>query len=107
MRALIRAIRARPCSGVVTLASQRLQRRRSGSLTRWSQKTTAASRSDGLLHDTRRYVSTTLNERLGVEPHIVEVILAHLPEGRLPAFTIAAQYALEKRRALDKLADSP
>ena len=47
----------------------------------------ASHRSNGgkpigwLLHDTRRYVSTTLNERLGVEPHIVEVIFAHLPEG--------------------------
>jgi integrase len=56
-----------------------------------------------LLHDTRSYVSTTLNERLGVEPHIVEVILAHYPKGIAAVYNRSA-YALEKRRALDKLA---
>jgi integrase len=57
-----------------------------------------------ILHDIRRYVSTTLNERLGVEPHIVEVILAHYPQGVSGIYNRSA-YALEKRRALDKLAD--
>jgi integrase len=56
-----------------------------------------------VLHDTRRFVSTTLNERLGVEPHIVEVILAHYPKGAAGIYNRSA-YALEKRRALDKLA---
>jgi integrase len=55
------------------------------------------------LHDIRRFVSTLLNERLGVEPHIVEAILAHLPVGVSGVYN-RAQYALEKRRALDKLA---
>ena len=55
------------------------------------------------LHDIRRFVSTTLHERLGVEPHIVEAILAHLPEGICGVYN-RAQYALEKRRALDRLA---
>ena len=56
-----------------------------------------------VLHDTRRFVSTTLNERLGVEPNIVEVILAHYPKGVSAIYNRSA-YALEKRRALDKLA---
>ena len=56
-----------------------------------------------LLHDARRFISTTLNERLGVEPHIVEVILSHYPKGVSAIYNRSA-YALEKRRALDKLA---
>jgi integrase len=56
-----------------------------------------------VLHDIRRYVSTTLNERLGIEPHIVEVILAHYPKGVSGVYN-RSQYAIEKRRALDKLA---
>jgi integrase len=56
------------------------------------------------IHDLRRYVSTTLNERLGVEPHVVEAILAHYPKGVAGTYNRAA-YALEKRRALDKLAN--
>jgi integrase len=57
-----------------------------------------------VLHDVRRFVSTTLNERLSVEPHIAEVILAHYPKGISAVYNRSA-YALEKRRALDKLAD--
>ena len=56
-----------------------------------------------VLHDIRRYVSMLLNERLGVEPHIVEVVLAHYPKGVSGVYN-RSQYALEKRRALDKLA---
>jgi integrase len=55
------------------------------------------------LHDIRRYVSTTLNERLGVEPHIAEVVLAHYPKGVSGVYN-RGQYAGAKRRALDKLA---
>jgi integrase len=57
-----------------------------------------------VLHDTRRYASTTLHERLGVEPHIVEAVLAHYAQGVAATYN-RSQYALEKRRALDKLAD--
>jgi integrase len=56
-----------------------------------------------VLHDTRRFVSTTLNERLSVEPHVVEVVLAHYPKGVAGVYN-RAQYAGAKRRALDKLA---
>ena len=57
-----------------------------------------------ILHDIRRYVSTTLNERLNTEPHVVEAILAHYPQG-ISAIYNRSAYALEKRRALDKLAN--
>jgi integrase len=56
------------------------------------------------LHDIRRFVSTTLHERLGVQPHVVEAVLAHLPKGVAGAYN-RSQYATEKRRALDKLAN--
>jgi integrase len=56
------------------------------------------------LHDTRRYVSTTLNERLGVEPHVAEAVLAHLPAGVSGVYN-RSQYAAGKRRALGRLAD--
>jgi integrase len=55
-------------------------------------------------HDIRRYVSTTLNERLGVEPPIVEVVLSHYPKGVAGIYN-RAQYVDEKRHALDRLAD--
>jgi integrase len=55
------------------------------------------------LHDIRRFVSTALNERLGVEPHIVEVILAHYAKGVSGVYN-RAQYVADKGRALDKLA---
>jgi integrase len=59
---------------------------------------------DWVLHDIRRFVSTTLHERLGAEPHIVEAILAHYAQGVSGIYNRSA-YAIEKRRALDKLAD--
>jgi integrase len=54
-------------------------------------------------HDSRRYVSTTLNERLGVEPHVVEAVLSHYPKGVAGRYN-KSQYINDKRAALDKLA---
>src|SRR5262249_6152523 len=31
-----------------------------------------------VLHDFRRYLSTTMHERLGIQPHIVEAVLGHV-----------------------------
>jgi integrase len=56
------------------------------------------------LHDIRRYVSTVLNGRLGVEPHVVEAILGHSVKGVAGRYNLS-DYADAKRRALDKLAD--
>ena len=52
----------------------------------------------------RRFVSTALNERLGVAPHVAEVVLAHYPQGVAGTYN-RGQYALEKGKALAKLAD--
>jgi integrase len=59
---------------------------------------------DWTLHDIRRFVSTTLNERLGVEARIVEVVLAHCAQGVSGIYN-RSQYALERQRALNRLAD--
>jgi integrase len=57
------------------------------------------------LHDIRRFVSTTLHDRLGVAPHIVESILGHVghKSGTAGRYNLAL-YREEKRRALERLA---
>jgi integrase len=53
------------------------------------------------LHDLRRSLSTTMHERLGVAPHVVEEVLSHLTfkEGIRGAYN-TARYRAEKRAAL-------
>ena len=109
MRASTRATRARPCSGAATALAGGAGF--SGFSKAKRQLDQAVAEINGgkpiapwTIHDLRRYVSTTLNERLGVEPHVVEAILAHYPKGVAGTYNRAA-YALEKRRALDKLAN--
>jgi integrase len=57
------------------------------------------------LHDFRRLISTTLHERLGVAPHIVDVILGHVGHqaGTAGRYNLAL-YREEKRRALERWA---
>jgi integrase len=58
---------------------------------------------DWTLHDLRRLVSTTMNGQLGIQPHVVERVLAHI-QGGVSAVYNQYEYATEKRRALDKWA---
>ena len=58
-------------------------------------------------HDFRRAISTTLHERLGVPPHVVETILAHVgghKSGVAGVYNLAS-YLDERRRALQRWAD--
>jgi integrase len=59
-----------------------------------------------VLHDLRRLVSTALHEKLGVAPHIVERILAHVghQSGTAGVYN-KAEYLGERRRALARWAD--
>ena len=59
------------------------------------------------LHDFRRAISTTLHERLGVPPHVVEVILGHVGghKGGVAGVYNKASYLDERRRALQHWAD--
>jgi integrase len=62
-------------------------------------------RPDWVLHDLRRLVSTTMHETLGIPPHVVESVLAHVGHQSGIAGTYnKASYAIEKRRALDRWA---
>jgi integrase len=59
-----------------------------------------------VLHDFRRYLSTTMHERLGIQPHIVEAILGHVGHqagvaGRYNKST----YLAEKANALSRWAE--
>ena len=66
----------------------------------------AGPRPTWTLHDLRRLASTTMHEKLGVAPHIVEAVLAHVGHQSGIAGTYnKASYAVEKRRALEKWAD--
>jgi integrase len=59
------------------------------------------------VHDMRRSLSTTMHERLGVPPHIVEAILGHISghkSGVAGTYNLA-RYSVEKRRALEQWAD--
>ena len=72
---------------------------------------TAANRGEPLphwvVHDFRRAISTTLHERLGVPPHVVEIILAHVGghRGGVAGVYNRATYLDERRRALQRWAD--
>jgi len=54
------------------------------------------------LHDLRRTVRTGLG-KLGVQPHIAEAVLNHLPPKLIRTYD-RNTYAAEKREALDKWA---
>jgi integrase len=59
-----------------------------------------------VLHDFRRVASSVMHGELGVQPHIVEAILAHAGHRRGVAGTYnLADYSREKRIALEKWAD--
>jgi integrase len=60
-----------------------------------------------VVHDFRRFVSTTMHERLNVPPHIVEAILNHVSGSKsgIAGIYNKAQYAVQKRDALNKYAD--
>lgn len=55
-------------------------------------------------HDIRRAISTTMNERLGVRPEVVETILGHVVRGVAGIYN-RAEHVEERRRALSKWAD--
>jgi integrase len=57
------------------------------------------------LHDLRRLVSTTMHDELGIQPHVVEAVLAHVGHrsGVAGVYNLAT-YAAEKRRALERWA---
>jgi len=59
-----------------------------------------------VLHDLRRFASTTMHDKLGIQPHIVERLLAHVGHqgGTAGAYNRAA-YSAEKRRALERWAE--
>jgi integrase len=56
------------------------------------------------LHDFRRYLSTVMNERLGVDERVVEALLGHTIPGIKGVYNRGA-YLAERRRALDKWAE--
>jgi len=59
-----------------------------------------------VLHDLRRSVSTHLNGRLGVAPHVVEALLGHVGGQSTVARTYnRASYANEKRQAINLWAE--
>jgi integrase len=63
------------------------------------------SRPDWVLHDLRRLASTVMHDKLGIPPHIVERVLAHVGhQGGVAGTYNKAEYIGEKRRALDKWA---
>ena len=58
------------------------------------------------LHDLRRLVSTTMHDKLGVAPHVVESVLGHVGhQGGVAGVYNKADYLDERRRALEKWAD--
>jgi integrase len=61
-------------------------------------------RPDWVLHDLRRLVSTTMHGQLGIPPHVVERILAHV-QGGVAGIYNKADYLDERRRALERWAD--
>jgi len=64
------------------------------------------ARPDFVLHDLRRLASTVMHEKLGIQPHIVERVLAHVGHQRGVAGTYnKAEYLAERRRALVRWAD--
>jgi integrase len=61
-------------------------------------------RPDWTLHDLRRLASTVMHDKLGIQPHIVEAVLAHVQSGIAGTYN-KAHYTVEKRRTLEKWAD--
>ena len=52
-----------------------------------------------VLHDFRRYLSTTMHEGLGIPPHIVESILGHVGhQAGTPVATTGRLTSLRRRR---------
>ena len=59
-----------------------------------------------VLHDLRRLVSTIMHDKLGIPPHIVEAVLAHVGHKSGIAGTYnKALYLDERRRALERWAE--
>jgi integrase len=78
----------------------------------WSRSRTALDNAIGgerptwVLHDLRRLASTTMHDKLGIAPHIVERVLAHVGHQSGVAGTYnRAEYINEKRRALTALGE--
>jgi integrase len=64
------------------------------------------SRPDWVLHDFRRLASTVMHDKLRVQPHVVERVLAHVGHQSGVAGTYnKAEYIVEKRRTLERWAD--
>jgi hypothetical protein len=63
-------------------------------------------RPDWVLHDFRRLASTTMHDKLGIQPHVVERVLAHVGHqaGTAGVYNKAG-YITEKRRALARWAN--
>jgi integrase len=58
------------------------------------------------LHDLRRLISTTMHDQLGIAPHVVEAVLAHVGHQRgTPGIYNKALYLDERRRALERWAE--
>ena len=66
----------------------------------------ASPRPDWVLHDLRRLASTVMHDKLGIQPHIVERVLAHIGHQSGIAGTYnKADYRDDKRRALERWAE--
>jgi integrase len=62
----------------------------------------AGPRPTWVLHDFRRLASTVIHEQLGIQPHIVERVLAHVGhQGGVAGIYNRSDYLVEKRRALE------
>jgi integrase len=62
---------------------------------------------DWVVHDLRRSISTTMHERFGIQPHIVEAVLNHVSGHKRGVAGVynKSTYADQKRIALEKWAD--
>jgi hypothetical protein len=81
--------------------------REGGGFSGWAKPKTRLDKAIALkeewrLHDLRRTVRTGLG-KLGVQPHIAEAVLNHLPPKLIRTYD-RNTYAAEKRHALDKWA---
>jgi integrase len=66
----------------------------------------AAGVSPFVLHDFRRYLSTTMHERLGVAPHVVEAVLGHVGhQAGVAGRYNKSIYLAEKAQAMARWAD--
>lgn len=99
--AALSILRARPRDGEYVFGGAR-------GFTDWARgKAALDARSgvtDWVLHDARRFFSTSLHEQLGVPPHICESLLGHY-QGGIAAIYNRAAYLNEKRQALDRWAE--